>query len=114
MAGIRDPKTVVRLLRQRAGPRSIMRATLWGTAIPLLRRRARGRLASLHPGEVTVVTVNWNSSPFLGVLLELVRARSPAGTRILVVDNASSDGTRELLAAHPDVRSVRIPTNVGH
>jgi len=68
----------------------------------------------LRPGEVTVVTVNWNSRPFLEVLLTFVEARSPTGTCVIVVDNASSDGTRELLAGHPDVRAVRLPINVGH
>jgi glycosyltransferase involved in cell wall biosynthesis len=33
---------------------------------------------------------------------------------IIVVDNASRDRTRALLAAHPEVRSVRLPFNAGH
>jgi glycosyltransferase involved in cell wall biosynthesis len=114
MAGIRRLRRLVRAARERLRAAALLRATLWATAVPLLRRRARRRLPRLRSGEVTIVTVNWNSSPFLAVLLELVRARSPARTRVIVVDNASSDGTRELLAAHPDVRAVRLPLNVGH
>jgi glycosyltransferase involved in cell wall biosynthesis len=82
--------------------------------LPALRIRARRRVGRLVPGATTIVTVNWNSAEHLEVLLRLVRRRSPAGTRILVVDNASNDGTRELLAAEPGVRSLRLPLNVGH
>jgi glycosyltransferase involved in cell wall biosynthesis len=82
--------------------------------LPALRLRARRHLGRLVPGAATIVTVNWNSAEHLEVLLRLVRRRSPAGTRILVVDNASNDGTRELLASQPGVRSLRLPVNVGH
>jgi glycosyltransferase involved in cell wall biosynthesis len=91
----------------------VLRA-LWRVLVPALRMRARRRLTRLRPGETTVVTVNWNSSPYLEVLLRLVRSRSPAGVDIIVVDNASRDGTGELLARHPDVRAVKLPINVGH
>lgn len=82
--------------------------------LPALRIRARRGVGRLVPGATTIVTVNWNSAEHLEVLLRLVRRRSPAGTRILVVDNASNDGTRKLLAAEPGVRSLRLPLNVGH
>jgi len=85
----------------------------WRLLVPLLRRRARRRLDRLEPG-ATVVTVNWNSWPHCQVLIDVVRRRSPAGTRIIVVDNGSSDGSREQLAARADVRAVRLPLNVGH
>jgi glycosyltransferase involved in cell wall biosynthesis len=80
----------------------------------MLRRRAHRRLPTLAPGRVTVVTVNWNSGRHLGVLLDLVPRRSPAGTQIIVVDNASGDDTQAVLSEHPGVRSVRFPINVGH
>jgi glycosyltransferase involved in cell wall biosynthesis len=63
---------------------------------------------------VTIVTVNWNSSRYLEVLLRLVRRRSPTSTCILVVDNGSTDESRALLARHPDVDVVKLPLNVGH
>jgi glycosyltransferase involved in cell wall biosynthesis len=87
---------------------------LWRTLVPGLRQLARRRLNRLRPGAVTVVTVNWNSSAFLAVLLELVRRRSPSSVEIIVVDNASRDNTRALLAERPDVRAVFLPMNVGH
>jgi len=75
-------------------------------------RRAARRCAT-GPG-ITVVTVNWNTLPFLEALLDIVSARSPAGTRILVVDNGSSDGSREFLRGRSDVDSILLPINIGH
>jgi glycosyltransferase involved in cell wall biosynthesis len=101
-------------IRARAGAfaQRAAQAIGWRLAVPLLRARARRR--TLAPGETTVVTVNWNSWPQCEVLIDVVRRRSPAGTRIVVVDNGSSDGSREHLAARPDVTTVRLPLNVGH
>jgi glycosyltransferase involved in cell wall biosynthesis len=87
---------------------------LWALVVPALRARARRRLPRLRAGAVTVVTVNWNSSAYLRVLLRLVRLRSPPTVRIIVVDNGSGDGSRQLLAQAQDVRTVRLPFNVGH
>lgn len=101
-------RSVRRRLKERV-PR-----VLWATVVPTLRFLARRRLRGLEPDAVTVVTVNWNSSPYLAVLLELVRRRSPFNVEILVVDNGSRDGTRALLANHTDVRAVFLPLNVGH
>ena len=50
----------------------------------------------------------------LEVLIDVVRRRSPASTRIIVVDNHSGDESRKRLAKLEDVRTVEIPVNVGH
>jgi glycosyltransferase involved in cell wall biosynthesis len=68
----------------------------------------------LRAGQVTIVTVNWNSCQHLRALLRIVRRRTSRGVRILVVDNGSSDGSRELLARESDARAVKLPFNVGH
>jgi glycosyltransferase involved in cell wall biosynthesis len=86
----------------------------WRLAVPLLRARARRRLDRLEPGTATVVTVNWNSWPFLEVLLDLVARRSPAGTRVIAVDNGSTDGSRERIADRADADGLLLPANVGH
>lgn len=86
----------------------------WRLAVPLLRARARRRLDRLVPGAATVVTVNWNSWEHLEVLIEVVRRRSPASTRIVTVDNGSEDESRARLAERPDVTAVRLPLNLGH
>lgn len=62
----------------------------------------------------TVVTVNWNSLPFLTRTLRAIEAMSPVGTEILVVDNASTDASREYLKTLSRVRTMRLPVNVGH
>jgi hypothetical protein len=104
----------VRSLHPRALGTDVLRGVLWATLIPVLRLRARRRLRSLTPGRATIVTVNWNSARYLTVLLDLVAARSPAGTRVIVVDNASGDDTRTVVARRPEARLVRFPANVGH
>jgi glycosyltransferase involved in cell wall biosynthesis len=90
------------------------REFLWRVLLPALRVRARRRLAQLEAGGVTVVTVNWDSTSYLEVLLRLVRRRSSPDVRILVVDNGSRDRPAAVIAANPDVRSVRLPFNAGH
>jgi glycosyltransferase involved in cell wall biosynthesis len=84
----------------------------WRLAIPFLRARARRRWRA--PGVATIVTVNWNSWEHCAVLIDVVRRRSPRGTRIIVVDNGSVDGSRERLSGRRDVTAVRLPLNVGH
>ncbi len=63
----------------------------------------------------TVVVVTWNGAHLLGPCLSALEAQAavPGGFDVLVVDNASSDGTAALLAAHPDVRVVRAARNLG-
>jgi glycosyltransferase involved in cell wall biosynthesis len=75
----------------------------------LLRARARRRRSV--PG-VTVVTVNCNSLPFLQVLVGAVRRFAPEA-RLLVVDNHSTDGSLEWLAAE-GVSVMRLSQNAGH
>jgi glycosyltransferase involved in cell wall biosynthesis len=103
----------MRVTLRRIGFRGLQ-AIGWRLVLPLARIRARRHLGSLRAGAITVVTVNWNSWEHLSVLIEVVRRRSPAGTEILVVDNASADGSRERLRELDDVRSVRLPRNMGH
>lgn len=84
----------------------------WHAAVPLLRARARSR--QLEQGQVTVLTVNWNSWGHLAVLIDTVRRRSPPDTRIMVMDAGSHDESRARLAGDPRVRTVLLPANVGH
>jgi glycosyltransferase involved in cell wall biosynthesis len=75
------------------------------TARPRPRRYVNG---------TTIVTVNWNSLPFLRPMVAATQANSPPDARIVVVDNDSTDGSREWLATRPDIRTIRLPVNVGH
>jgi len=93
---------------------ALARAAVRLALIPALRQRALHRLHRLRPGEVTIVTVNWESLPYLDTLVRLVRKRSPETVRILVVDNGSRDDPRRFVSDDPHVKLVRLPFNVGH
>lgn len=95
-------------------PELVAQGLGWRLAIPLLRARARRRLPRLEAGAATIVTVNWNSWQHLKVLIDVVQRRSPASTRIVVVDNGSEDESRARLAEHPAVKTVKLPLNLGH
>ena len=82
--------------------------------VPALRQRARRRIGRLRPGAATVVTVNWNSRPYLEVFLRTVPRRSPGNVEMLVVDNGSRDGSRRLLERSGQIRSLKLPVNIGH
>jgi glycosyltransferase involved in cell wall biosynthesis len=96
------------------GAQWLARGVGWRAAVPVLRARARRRLGALRPGAATIVTVNWNSWEHCAVLIDLVQRRSPAGTEILVVDNASEDDSRKQLRGRADIRHLLLPVNMGH
>jgi glycosyltransferase involved in cell wall biosynthesis len=80
--------------------------------ISTLRFRLRHR--RLDPG-VTILIANWQTGSFLEASIPQILRRSPAGTRIAVVDNASAEDDRALLRSLPSaVRVLRLPVNVGH
>jgi N-acetylglucosaminyl-diphospho-decaprenol L-rhamnosyltransferase len=60
---------------------------------------------------ISAVIVSWNSGPDIAACIEGAKL---AGIReILVVDNGSSDQTRELAAAIPGIRLLHFPENCG-
>jgi GT2 family glycosyltransferase len=66
-----------------------------------------------HERDVITIVVTYNSEDTIERCVRCVE-QSTAPTRIVVVDNASSDGTRELLARHfPEVTVIPSPRNVG-
>jgi GT2 family glycosyltransferase len=60
---------------------------------------------------VAVVVVNWNSGALLDRCLASVLAQEPAPAEVLVVDNASADGSADALP--PGVRLLRRAANGG-
>lgn len=98
----------------RSRARRLAQIVGWHVVLPLFRVRARLRIPTFARGAVTVLTVNWNSFSHLAVLIDTVVRRSPAGTKILVVDNGSQDGSRARLALLPRASEVLLPTNMGH
>jgi N-acetylglucosaminyl-diphospho-decaprenol L-rhamnosyltransferase len=64
--------------------------------------------------EVTVVVVTWDGLDVLPACLASVRAQQGVEVRLVVVDNASTDGTREWLRAHePAAEVVDAGANLG-
>ena len=62
----------------------------------------------------TVVVVNWNGAHLLPACLDALRKQTVQDAHVWVVDNASSDGSRELLARDfPEVRVLANPVNRG-
>lgn len=93
-----------------------LRARLFRSVVlhPLtLASRSAARHRRLEPG-CTVVIVNWNTLRYLVHSVNAVVARSPSSTRILVVDNASADGSQDWVRRHPRAELLALPANVHH
>lgn len=64
--------------------------------------------------ELAIIIVNWNGGDFLRRCLESVaQFPPPVPFEVIVVDNASTDGSREWLQKHPDIRLIANTENVG-
>lgn len=75
---------------------------------------ARGLAEPITRTPVTVTVVNYNGAAFLGACLERLAALRGDVAEIIVVDNASTDGSRELAQAHAAApRVVALPSNDG-
>lgn len=62
----------------------------------------------------SVIIPNWNGAAHLPVCLDSLRAQSIREFEVIVADNASTDGSRELLRRdYPEVRVEALPTNLG-
>jgi GT2 family glycosyltransferase len=69
--------------------------------------------SSLRP-LITVIIPNWNGAHLLPTCLDSLRRQSYTDREIIVVDNASTDGSCELLARdYADVCLVALPRNLG-
>ena len=63
---------------------------------------------------LTIVIVSYQAREDLARCLDSLRAAPPATTHaIVVVDNASTDGSREMAAARAGVRVIALPENAG-
>ena len=64
--------------------------------------------------DVTVTITNWNGKHYLEECIAAVRAQTVTPREIILVDNASDDGSVEFVGARfPDVRIVRLDRNDG-
>jgi len=62
---------------------------------------------------VAVVAVNWNGRQDCQGMLNSIRAQSHPPAEVVVVDNGSSDGSREWFQGQPDVQLLGNPGNWG-
>jgi len=76
--------------------------------------RGYGRLVRSARGRVTIVAVNFNAVEYLDALHVALEHHGPRDVKLLIVDNASRDGSADWLKAHRDVSSIRLPVNIGH
>lgn len=79
--------------------------------------KAMNPLGSMGEGAAlaTVVVVNWNGMEYLGECLESIWRQTYPCIDLVVVDNGSTDGSREWLRALPPekCRLIEFPTNTG-
>jgi GT2 family glycosyltransferase len=62
----------------------------------------------------SIVIPNWNGKPFLAPCLDALARQTYPDLEIIIVDNASHDGSQALIrAAYPQVRLIELPTNRG-
>ncbi len=67
-----------------------------------------------HSPRVSVIIPNWNGAHLLPMCLDSLRRQSYRDHQVMVVDNASTDGSRELLTRdYPEVRVLALPRNLG-
>jgi glycosyltransferase involved in cell wall biosynthesis len=75
--------------------------------------RAAARRRPVRDG-VTVVTVNYNSLDKVKVLLGALERYTDDPIDVIVIDNASQDGSPEFLRGQPNIRPILLPVNIGH
>ena len=63
---------------------------------------------------VSVIIPNWNGAAHLPACLNALRAQTFRDFEVIVADNASTDGSRDLLARdHPEARVMQLDRNFG-
>ncbi len=66
------------------------------------------------PLKVSVVVPNWNGMKFVGMCLDSLAKLDFADYEVIVVDNGSTDGSREMIEEqYPEVRLLKLPDNMG-
>ncbi|HOY63915.1 MAG: PGL/p-HBAD biosynthesis glycosyltransferase [bacterium ADurb.Bin236] len=67
-----------------------------------------------NPQRVTVVIPNWNGEKYIGECLGALERQTLGGQRVIVIDNASRDGSREIIKNnHPEVELIESSANEG-
>lgn len=65
-------------------------------------------------GPFSIVIPNWNGKHFLQTCLDSLKAQTYPDVEIIIVDNASQDGSQAYIREHyPEVRLIELPENRG-
>jgi GT2 family glycosyltransferase/glycosyltransferase involved in cell wall biosynthesis len=98
--------------RVRAAQRFDRRAAqaAWAAAAGVVGRASRPQTGAA--AELSVLTVTHNSARFVGALLSSIDRHLPEA-RVVVVDCASADDSREVARRFGNVELIALPTNVG-
>lgn len=71
-----------------------------------------GRQVNMSPGKVSVVIASYNNRPIIGDCIASALGQSHPAVEVILVDNASTDGTPEFVReSFPEVRVIRNETN---
>ncbi|MBO4266952.1 MAG: glycosyltransferase family 2 protein [Lachnospiraceae bacterium] len=62
--------------------------------------------------EVTVIIPNYNGIQYLGECLDSLEKQTMSAD-IIVVDNASTDGSLDILSGYPDIKLIKLDSNFG-
>ena len=85
------------------------KANTWGVRVDAIDAAVRAAFP-----RISVLIVTYNSEEFIGPCLDSVLSNTAApGLEVIVVDNASTDRTREILERYPEVRAFRQSRNLG-
>jgi GT2 family glycosyltransferase len=64
--------------------------------------------------DISAVVVSFNSDRFLERNFHSLFRQSIAFQRVIVVDNASRDGSRAVIASFPELKKIFLPENIGY
>lgn len=71
------------------------------------------RVTAAGAPRVGVLIVNWNSGVLLARCLDALATQTRAADRVLVIDNASTDGSERAAPGRPGVELLRMGSNLG-
>ncbi|GAG40349.1 unnamed protein product, partial [marine sediment metagenome] len=63
---------------------------------------------------ISIIGVNYNCLDWMKLLVNSIRKFTAIPYEIIIVDNASEDGSREWLGAQKDIKAIFMAKNIGH
>ena len=105
---------VKELLKNKPQTAEVMELPIQNSAKNTEKMKTNPNLPKGSPLKVSVVVPNWNGLRFVGMCLDSLAKLDFEGHEIIVVDNGSTDGSREMIEEqYPWVRLLKLPDNMG-